>query len=89
MGKLSKKQIKKRIEGQCHFCGETDYDLLDLHRIVEGKDGGKYTNHNTVVCCSKCHRKCHSGRIEILGKHFCTSGQWVVNYIEDGEEKMK
>jgi 5-methylcytosine-specific restriction endonuclease McrA len=88
MGKrLSKKQIKKRIDRACHFCGESDYDLLDCHRIVEGKDGGKYVDGNMVTACSKCHRKLHSGRIKILGRHYTTAGIYVLNYIEDDEEK--
>jgi hypothetical protein len=89
MGNLSKKQIKKLIDKECYFCGEDDYELLDAHRIVPGKDGGKYTEWNMVTACSLCHRKCHTGRIEIIGKHSCSSGKSVIIYIEDGEEKIK
>jgi hypothetical protein len=65
---------------------EEDVNLLDSHRIVPGEDGGKYTRYNTVTCCAKCHRKIHSGRIQIIGKHPC-GGRHVVIYMEDGEEK--
>jgi hypothetical protein len=84
---LIDKKAKKRLDKKCHFCNEDDYDLLDVHRIVEGKDGGRYTDFNTVTTCSKCHRKIHSGRIEIKGKYSSTAAKYVINYIEDGEEK--
>ena len=87
--KLSKKQIKKRIDGKCYFCGEADYNLLDCHRIIEGKDGGKYVRGNMVTVCSTCHRKIHSDRIKILGRYFSTSGQYVLHFTEDDEEKWK
>lgn len=87
MKKPSKKQIKKLIEKKCYFCGEDDYDLLDVHRILEGKDGGKYVDHNMVVSCSLCHRKIHAGRIEIKGRYYSTSGRYLLHYFEDGEEK--
>ena len=85
--KLIDKKAKKRRDGACYFCGEKDYDLLDVHRIVEGQDGGKYTEFNTVTACCKCHRKIHSGKIEVFRKYFSTSGHHILHYIdEDGEE---
>jgi hypothetical protein len=87
----SLKQIKKRYDGECFFCGEKRYELLDAHRLIEGKDGGKYNWWNTITCCSKCHRKCHTGIIKILGKHKCMGGKklCMIHYIEDGVEKWK
>lgn len=79
---VDKKQ-KKRIDGKCVFCGEADYSLLDVHRIVPGS---KYTKAGTVTVCSLCHRKCHSGRIKIVGKYFTSGGCYVVNCIIDDEE---
>lgn len=81
------KKARKRADKKCHFCGEADYNLLDTHRILEGAKGGKYKKHNIVTCCSLCHRKIHSGRIKILGRHFTTSGQYILHYTEDDEEK--
>jgi len=82
--KLINKKVKKRIDGKCIFCGEDDYNLLDAHRIIPG---GKYTDFNTITTCSLCHRKTHSGRIVILGKHFSSSGRHVIHCTIDGEEK--
>lgn len=84
---LSFQEKAKRMAGKCQLCGETDYALLDCHRIIPGEQGGKYTNKNTVVMCANCHRKTHAGRLTIEGKWFSTSGRWKVLYIEDGEEK--
>jgi len=82
----SKKEMK-RIDGCCCFCKEDDTDLLDSHRMLPGKDGGKYNRWNALTVCATCHRKCHSGRIEIIGKYNSTSGHPVILYKENGEEK--
>lgn len=81
------KKAKKRRDKRCVFCEEDDYELLDTHRIVPGEEGGKYTEHNTITCCSLCHRKTHSGRIEIFGKHPTSKGVRVLHCAVDGEEK--
>jgi hypothetical protein len=89
MGKrLSKKQIKKRIAGKCYFCDCDDYALLDVHRIVPGEEGGKYTDFNSLVVCSLCHRKLHADRIKVLGRHFSTAGKYVVHYLDENGEEM-
>ena len=77
----------KLMDGLCLFCRERDYDLLDVHRILEGKNGGKYTRANTITSCSKCHRKIDSGRISKITKYVSTGGI-VVCYTEDGVDKI-
>lgn len=90
MKKLSKKQTKKRCDGKCYFCNCDTYELLDVHRIIEGKNGGKYTNWNTVVCCAICHRKVHAGMIKIFRKYLSSSGKIVLHYIdENGKEQWQ
>jgi len=80
------KKHKKLFDKQCYFCEESNYALLDVHRIVEGNNGGKYTEHNTVTVCSLCHRKIHAGLIKIDRKYFSTSG-WILHYYdEQGQE---
>lgn len=83
------KKVRKKIDRECHFCGEDDYDLLDLHRIVPGENDGKYIKSNVLTICCKCHRKVHSGRIVVHGKHYSTLGRDVVHYTEDGEDRWK
>ena len=83
------KQAFKRRSKFCCICNEDDYDLLDTHRWkIEGKDGGKYNNHNCLCVCSKCHRKIHKNKIKIIGVFNSTAGK-LVNYIdEENQEKF-
>ena len=83
------KVAKKHIDGKCYFCSCDNYDLLDVHRIVEGSQGGKYTDFNTITVCSLCHRKIHAGLIKIDRKYSSTTGRWVLHFWIDGEEKWE
>ena len=82
------KKIFKREAGSCAICKDSEYTVLDTHRIVEGKNGGKYTFTNCVCLCTKCHRKEQAGLIEVLGWVNSTSGR-LLHYIdEDGNEQF-
>ena len=83
--KLIDKQAKKRADGECKFCGESDYAVLDVHRIVPGEEGGEYTEHNTVTVCACCHRRCHDGQIVIDRKYQSTKGVLLHYWIGDQE----
>lgn len=89
MGKrdrLVNKSHKKLADKKCFFCGNKEYCTLDVHRIVPGSEGGRYTENNTVTSCSNCHRKIHEGKIKIDRRYPSTSG-WVLHYWdEEGEE---
>jgi len=82
---LSKKKLKKLIEKKCYFCDCDNLALLDIHRIKPGRQGGKYSEKNTVVVCANCHRKCHADEIKILGRYYSTAG-YVLHCIIGGEE---
>jgi len=85
----TKKQIKKLVDGKCKFCNENDYSLLDVHRIIEGKDGGEYHEMNTITVCALCHRKIHAGKIIVHRKHTTTLGLIILHYVgEDGLERF-
>jgi hypothetical protein len=60
-----------------------------VHRIIEGENGGKYSEGNCLCTCVGCHRRIHDGQIVIQGKYLCSNGRHVVIYHENGEEKMK
>jgi len=60
---LIDKKIYKQASGACKICGETDPAVLDVHRILEGHNGGRYTRDNCVTLCCKCHRRVHDGQI--------------------------
>lgn len=82
---IDKKQWKL-LDGCCFLCGESDYDVLDVHRIVPASEGGKYTQYNSLTLCSNCHRQCHSGKIIIHRKYKSTKGI-ILHYTVDGVEK--
>lgn len=83
---MSLKKIKKLSNPKCYFCGLEGYELVEAHRIHEGKNGGKYTWENILNLCPTCHTKVHLNKIKILGNHYSTRG-WVLNYIdENGQE---
>lgn len=84
---LIDKVAKKHMDKKCYFCPCDTYDLLDVHRIVEGSQGGRYTEFNTVTACSLCHRKIHAGLIKIDRKYLSTNGRWILHYWLDAEEK--
>lgn len=87
--KLIDKKIKKLIDKKCKFCDCATYELLDVHRIVEGSKGGSYTEHNTITVCSLCHRKIHAGIIKVDRKYYSTSG-WVLHYFDElGAERYE
>lgn len=85
--KLINKVIKKKCDKKCYFCPCDIYELLDVHRIVDGAKGGEYTDFNTITSCALCHRKIHAGLIRIDRKYNSTSGKFVLHCWIDGEEK--
>lgn len=67
------KQIYKLLQKKCFFCGNQDYALLDMHRIIPGKEGGKYTSNNSLCTCANCHRSIYAGGI-VVDKKYCWTG---------------
>jgi len=86
--KQSRKKIYKLFYKKCFFCDENDQSLLDAHRIIPGKDGGKYIPTNILCICSNCHRRIHAGTIIVDRKYNSTNGT-VVHYFIEGEEFWK
>lgn len=84
--RLINKIAKKKFNKKCYFCEETNYSLLQVHRIVEGCVGGKYTELNTVTVCANCHCKIHSGTIRIDRKYLSSSGKYILHYWINDEE---
>jgi len=89
MKNLKPKTIKKQSykhTRKCRICGEKDYDLLDVHRIKAGAEGGRYIVYNTVCLCVVCHRYLHKDRIKILGWKMSTVGELLHIINLKGEE---
>src|SRR4051812_1052509 len=76
--KLIDKEDIKRSAGKCLFCPENRYAVLDVHRIKHGADGGRYTDDNTVVLCSVCHRLVHDGHFKIDRWYLGSNGKQVL-----------
>jgi len=63
---MNKNQLKNELriiqKGKCAFTGSPlpkDNKMCDLHRIVPGKDGGKYTIENSILLLPLAHRLKH------------------------------
>ncbi len=84
--KLIDKVVKKLRDKKCFFCDCEIYEVLDVHRIVEGSLGGQYSEHNSLTVCSLCHRKIHAGIIKIDRKYPTSNGKDVLHYWIGEEE---
>lgn len=86
---IRNKKAFKKFAGKCAFCDESDYAVLDVHRIIEGSKGGKYHSINSVCLCANHHRKVHDGAIKIIKKHISFGENlFVLEYIEDYQTKF-
>lgn len=88
MAKLIDKQAFKLAEGKCRICGADEYAILDVHRIIEGKNQGRYERPNCVCLCANCHRKVHDKSLIIDRYYLASSGIHVLRIIENGEERF-
>lgn len=86
--RIKNKKNYKEARGKCNLCGESDINLLDVHRIYEGHKGGTYDYENTVCLCANCHRKVHSGKIKITRKYKSLSHREYIEVIENGQTRM-
>jgi len=81
------KRALKRWKGRCLFCGESRYESLQVHRVVPGKDGGRYAEGNVTVLCANCHSQVTAGRLKVLRLYRSTFAHWVAHCVVNGEEK--
>ena len=51
-----REELLERANNQCEECGEIGQDI---HRIVQGKNGGKYNEKNCVLLCKRRHKNRH------------------------------
>jgi hypothetical protein len=52
---LTLDEVEELLNSPCSICG-WDKAHCDMHRIINGKDGGKYEKGNIVILCPNCHR---------------------------------
>ena len=80
------KKYQKLIHGKCQLCENNNQCELDVHRILEGKNGGKYSYDNTVILCSSHHRQQQSGQIKIIGWVNSTKGR-LLHWIDENNKE--
>ncbi len=84
---MTNKQIFKRFRGKCFFCLESTYELLTVHRILEGCNKGKYNWSNSLCICQNCHARIHYSKEIVIDKKYKTSGgKMVVHYWINEQE---
>lgn len=69
----------KRLAGRCLFCDCSDYEALQCHRIVPGKDGGEYDrdHRNLLVLCANHHAMVTAGTIEVIARRYGSGGSYI------------
>jgi hypothetical protein len=78
---------RKRLDGKCFFCSESDYSVLQCHRIVPGEQGGEYRWESTMTLCANCHAKVTAGEIVVHARLKSTAGP-VIHCTVDGKEQF-
>ena len=86
--KINKKEFKQK-HSQCAICEENRVECLEVHRIIFGKDEGKYTDHNSICLCASCHNYLHHDKIKIIGKFDSTKGSVLIYIDDNGKEIIK
>lgn len=85
--KIVHKKAYKKSQGKCKICGEEIYELLDVHRITPGSQGGEYRGKNIVTICTRCHRLEHSGYI-IIHEWVKSTAGYLLKVTINNEEKF-
>ena len=78
---MNKIAYKKR-EGHCQLCDLDDERMLEVHRILPGCEGGKYTEENSVCLCRLCHRREHLGDTKIDRWCYTSNGNRVLKFLD-------
>lgn len=77
-------QCWKHWQGRCLVCDKTGYEVLTVHRVVPGCQGGKYEVGNITCLCANCHARVHKGKIQIGPRVWHSGKGWVWRVEEDG-----
>ena len=86
--KTINKQFFKRTMKNCRLCGEEDYAVLDVHRIVPGEDGGRYVENNVVCLCANCHRRIHDAKEIVIDRYYPSTAGYLLRIVENGVERF-
>lgn len=62
-----KRTVAKRGD-KCESCGSRA--CVELHHIIEAKDGGTFADDNLILLCWLCHQKAHGNKPSRRGMEF-------------------
>lgn len=82
------KQDYKHTAGCCRICKNPAYEVLDVHRIKPGTEGGKYTYANVVALCANCHRLVHDEKKIIIDRWYPSTAGNLLRILENGVERF-
>jgi 5-methylcytosine-specific restriction endonuclease McrA len=82
-------RLKTFTDGHtCIFCGITAQmgnttcrSVVEIHHIIERKDGGKNYGANLVPCCSNHHSLIHTGDI-VVDRYFNSTRGWLLRWTD-------
>jgi 5-methylcytosine-specific restriction endonuclease McrA len=60
-GKKLKENLSKTRSGICEECGNNNYNILQVHHIIERCNGGTDDEINLQLLCPNCHYTKHLG----------------------------
>jgi 5-methylcytosine-specific restriction endonuclease McrA len=83
--KINKKNYKNTNK-KCKICGIENTEILEVHRIIEGRNQGQYKYNNVIACCPNCHTKIHKNQIQIDKWYFSSCGYLLRWIDEKGQE---
>ena len=56
--------VRQRDKYTCQICKKKDDNILDVHHIIQRKDGGSDRPDNLITLHQSCHKKFHLGKIK-------------------------
>ena len=59
--KILKENLSKIRGGMCEECGNENYNILQVHHIIERCNGGTNEESNLELLCPNCHYTKHLG----------------------------
>jgi len=62
----ARKRIIAKRGDRCEWCGSRAG--VDLHHIIEAKDGGTFADDNLLLLCWMCHQKAHGHKVSHKGR---------------------
>ena len=83
------KEVWDRDNNKCIFCSLfpifADYycKKLEIHRLISGSDGGKYTLDNVVLCCKEHHQILTKKSNKFIKKWINIPYEELVEYGQD------